>query len=133
MNEAKSAVAAILLAGAAVLIGQAPAIAAGARAHRAPAAGILEALHGSELTNGELAGARGGQNIAITNVENTTTTTLNVGAASSGTVNGGSVQGGLTGSAAGSIVDSQGIISQFSNTGSNVMLNSSVAIFINAQ
>lgn len=133
MSRAKIAVAAVMLAGAAVVIGHAPAIAAGARDGQAPPVGILQALHGSELSNGELAEARGGQDIAITNVKNTTTTALNVGAASSGTVNGGAVQGGLTGAAAGSIVDSQGIISQFSNTGSNVMLNSSVAIFINAQ
>lgn len=133
MSRAKIAVAAVILAGAGVLIGHAPAIAAGAREGQAPAVGLLQALHGSELSNGELARARGGQDIAITNIKNTTSTALNVSAASSGTVNGGAVQGSLTGAASGSIVSSEGIISQFSNTGSNVMLNSSVAIFINAQ
>lgn len=133
MNRTRMIVAAAVL-GSAVALGEcAPGIAAGARGEPAPSASILQALAGSALSNQQLAGARGGTDLNITRVTNSDTSTLNVDAASSGTVIGGSVLGGATGTASGGIIASQGIISQFSNTGNNVMMNSSVAIFINAQ
>lgn len=126
-------VAGAVLGSAVLLADCVPGIAAGARDGSGPAPSLLQALAGSALSNQELATARGGTDLNISRVTNTTTNTLNVDAASSGTVFGGSVLGGAAGTASGGIVASQGIISQFSNTGSNVMMNSSVAIFINAQ
>lgn len=133
MNRTRMIVAAAVLGGAVLLGDCAPGIAAGARDATAPTASVLQVLAGSALSNQELATARGGTDLNITRVTNSTTNALNVDAASSGTVIGGSVLGGATGTASGGIVASQGIISQFANTGSNVMMNSSVAIFINAQ
>ncbi|MGH7104807.1 MAG: hypothetical protein ACREFJ_20715 [Acetobacteraceae bacterium] len=133
MNRTKMIVAAAVFGSAVALADCVPGIAAGARDDPAPAAGILQALAGSALSNQELSTARGGTDLNITRVTNSDTSTLNVDAASSGTVIGGGVLGGATGTASGGIIDSQGIISQLSNTGNNVMMNSSVAIFINAQ
>lgn len=133
MNRTRMIVAAAVLGSAAVLADCVPAMAAGARDGPAPSASILQALAGSALSNQELSTARGGTDLNITRVTNSETNTLNVDAASSGTVMGGNVLGGATGTASGGIIASQGIISQFSNTGNNVMMNSSVAIFINAQ
>lgn len=133
MRKAGMIVVAVLLGGAAAVVNCAPVLAAGSPDHPFASPSLLQALGSSALSNGELSRARGGRDISLNRVTNTTTDTLNVDAASSGTVNGGEVLGSTTGSASGSIVNSQGIINQFANTGSNVMINSSLAIFINTQ
>ncbi len=97
-----------------------------------PGTGLLGVLKGSEVSTQALAAARGQGGVNLNVVTNTTNDTLNVDAASSGTVNGGSVLGGTTGFASNGILNSSGIISQFSNSGNNVLMSSSVAIFINA-
>jgi len=133
MARAKLIVAMALLAGAAIpgvpdfaFAGQPPGTVASDR-------DLIRTLAGSELTAKALSAARGGTGLNISQTTSTTNNTLNLDATSSGTVNGASVLGSMSGSAAGNIVNSSGIINQFSNSGSNVMMNSSVAFFITAQ
>ncbi|MGH7122513.1 MAG: hypothetical protein ACREFP_26580 [Acetobacteraceae bacterium] len=108
----------------------APAFAGGSGGGQGLGTGLAGMLKGSEVSLQALAAARGQGGINLSEVTNTTNE--NVDASSSGTVNGGSVLGGMTGSASSGIVNSSGIISQFSNSGNNVLMSSSVAIFIDA-
>lgn len=94
----------------------------------------LAALAGSRLSTGQLGATRGGSDVNLNNAFNTTTNDLNVTSSSSGRLNG-SVSGeSSTGSVVGSTIQANtGFTNVFSNTGNNVMMNSSVSIFISAQ
>lgn len=130
MNGSRLGIAAALLAFAAMFALSVP---ASAGQHGAtPETNLLGMLAGSEVSTKTLASARGEGSINLSDVTNTTNNTLNVDATSSGSVNGGAVSGGITGSAGSSIVNSSGIINQFSNSGNNVMMSSSFALFIDA-
>ncbi|HEY1855748.1 hypothetical protein [Acidocella sp.] len=96
--------------------------------------GVWAVLSGRQLSLGDLAKIRGEGNVTITDSMNTTNNQLNVTSSSSGTLSG-SVSGlSVTGSVASNTIEANsGFTNILSNTGNNVMMNSSTAIFINAQ
>lgn len=113
---------------------------AGGPVNNAGGDSLLGALAGSQLSTKALSATRGGSGGVIidgvgnlNNAFNTTNNTLNVDSSSDGLVSG-SVNGSVTG-AIGSmaVTGSTGFVNQFANSGNNVMINSSMAININAQ
>ena len=96
--------------------------------------GVWAVLSGGQLSLGDLAKIRGEGNVAITDSLNTTNNQLNVTSASSGTLSGSVAGLSVTGSVASNTIEANsGFTNILSNTGNNVMMNTSTAIFINAQ
>lgn len=98
------------------------------------ATGSLAALAGNQLSSTELGTTRGEGGVNLNNAFNTTTNQLNVTSSSSGNLHGSVSGASSTGSVIGSTIEANaGFTNVFANTGNNVMMNSSVSIFISAQ
>jgi len=139
MSRARRGSAGIVLVAAMAIAVHAPAF-AGGPANNAPGDNLLGTLAGSQLSTKALSATRGGSSgvlidgvANLNNAFNTTNNTLNVDSSSDGLVSG-TVNGSVTGAIGSSVVSgSTGFVNQFANTGNNVMINSSMAININAQ
>jgi hypothetical protein len=129
----------IVLVAAMAIAAHAPAF-AGGPADNAGADNLLGALAGSQLSTKALSTARGQGGVIIDGANtlvdsmNTTNNVLNVNSSSGGSLEGSVTGSSLTGALAGSTIEnSDGFINQFANTGNNVMINSSMSVFVNAQ
>jgi hypothetical protein len=113
---------------------QAPARADNAHQDAAGSPGPWAMLAGHQLAPNDLAKIRGEGTVTITDSMNTTNNQLNVTSSSSGTVNGSVSAATTTGNIASNTIDANsGLTNVLSNTGNNVMMNASTAIYIDAK
>ncbi len=133
MSRARMSSAGVFLVAATALAVPGAAYAGGAPSKGGTAESPFGALAGSQLSTKQLGTTRGAGVGNISIDSGNVTNTLNDTASSTGTLYG-SVQGGAGWGLATNLVSSnQGIVNAVANSGSNVMINQTMSVFVNAQ